>query len=67
MAARGDTGGRGGLCGLLLVAFIVLRLCEVITWSWWWVMAPLWGPVVFVVVLVIIYELCEAVLDYLEG
>lgn len=28
--------------GLLLVAFIVLKLTGVISWSWWWVMAPLW-------------------------
>jgi hypothetical protein len=30
---------------LLLVAFIVLKLCNVITWSWWWVLAPLWVPI----------------------
>ena len=35
---------RGGITfpGLLLVAFIVLKLTGVISWSWWWVMAPLW-------------------------
>lgn len=32
------------LCSLLTVAFVVLRLCKVINWSWWWVLAPLWGP-----------------------
>jgi len=30
---------------LLGVAFIVLKLCGVITWSWWWVTCPLWGGV----------------------
>jgi hypothetical protein len=30
---------------LLTIAFIVLKLCNVITWSWWWVTAPLWIPV----------------------
>lgn len=29
---------------LLLVAFIVLKLTGVITWSWWWVLSPLWIP-----------------------
>lgn len=29
--------------GLLQVAFIVLKLCKVIDWSWWWVLAPTWG------------------------
>jgi len=26
----------------LTIAFVVLKLCEVIDWSWWWVTAPLW-------------------------
>ena len=28
----------------VLVVFIVLKLLDVIQWSWWWVLAPLWGP-----------------------
>ncbi len=28
--------------GLLTIAFIVLKLCHQIDWSWWWVLAPLW-------------------------
>ena len=35
-----------GVTGLLLVAFIVLKLTHVIDWSWWWVLAPAWGPLV---------------------
>jgi hypothetical protein len=30
---------------LLFAVFLTLRLCHVITWSWWWVTAPLWVPV----------------------
>lgn len=33
-----------GFPGLLATAFIVLKLTKVITWSWWWVLAPLWVP-----------------------
>ena len=29
---------------LLLVLFIGLKLAGIITWSWWWVMAPMWVP-----------------------
>ena len=29
---------------LLLVAFVVLKLCGVIDWSWWWVLSPAWIP-----------------------
>lgn len=31
-----------GFCGLLTIAFIVLKLCGVINWAWLWVLAPLW-------------------------
>lgn len=34
---------------LMLVAFVVLRLCGVIDWSWWWMLAPGWIPVAIVV------------------
>jgi len=36
-----------GFCGLLTIAFIVLKLTDVIDWSWWWVFSPLWIPIVF--------------------
>lgn len=33
----------GGLGGTLLqIAFIVLKLCGVINWSWLWVLSPMW-------------------------
>jgi len=28
---------------LLGVVFVTLKLCGVISWSWWWVTAPFWG------------------------
>lgn len=41
-----DTTARYGVNALelLLIAFIVLKLCKVITWSWWWVLSPIWIP-----------------------
>ena len=39
---------------LVLVAFIILKLTGVITWSWIWVLSPLWiGVLLFVIVLII--------------
>ena len=53
----------GSFPTLLTIAFIVLKLCNVITWSWLWVLAPLWIPtaiailgLLFVFILYIIYE-----------
>lgn len=37
---------------LLQVALIVLRLCKVITWSWWWVLAPTWIPILILILVV---------------
>ena len=34
--------GGVGFTGLLTIAFIVLKLCGVIEWSWLWVLSPLW-------------------------
>lgn len=31
-----------GLGGVLFIVFLILKLTGVITWSWWWVTAPLW-------------------------
>ena len=36
------TSGGIGFTSLLLIAFIVLKLCNVIHWSWWWVLSPAW-------------------------
>jgi len=33
--------GGVGFCTVLFLIFLVLKLCGVITWSWWWVTAPL--------------------------
>ena len=31
-----------GLAGTLTIIFIILKLTNVITWSWLWVLSPLW-------------------------
>ena len=31
-----------GFGGLLTIVFIILKLTNVIAWSWLWVLAPLW-------------------------
>ena len=33
-----------GLCSMMFIAFLVLKLTKVIDWSWWWITAPLWIP-----------------------
>ena len=48
-------GGSGiGLGTLLTVAFVVLKLCKVINWSWVWVLAPLWISVGLSIIILLI-------------
>jgi hypothetical protein len=42
MSDSKSSSGGAGFTSLLLVAFIVLKLCGVIDWSWWWVLSPVW-------------------------
>lgn len=44
--------------GTLFIVFLILKLnpgghftTGVTDWSWWWVTAPLWGPLALVVVI----------------
>lgn len=49
-----------GFFGLLAIVFITLKLMGYITWSWWWVLAPLWAPLAVVLaifLLIIIFAL----------
>ena len=31
---------------ILFLVFLVLKLTNVIDWSWWWVTAPVWIPII---------------------
>ena len=43
MDNTGITVGRGiGVLDLLGVAFVVMKLCGVIGWRWFWVLMPFW-------------------------
>lgn len=33
-----------GLISVLTVLFVILKATGYITWSWWWVFAPIWIP-----------------------
>ena len=50
-----------GVLSILLVAFIVLKLCGVITWSWLWVLSPLWIPIALVLVILLIVVIIVSV------
>lgn len=46
--SKTSSSGGIGFGGLLAIVFITLKLTHVIDWSWWWVLAPLWGSLVLI-------------------
>ena len=56
MNNNNNSGAYGGIgfCGLLTIVFIVLKLCGVISWSWIWVLSPLWISFSLVVIIIAI-------------
>lgn len=60
MSNNKSSGGIGFL-GLLTLVFITLKLCDVIAWSWGWVLCPLWAiPALFI--LISIYSIIHVAL-----
>jgi hypothetical protein len=49
-----NTGGIG-FAGLLTIVFITLKLTGYIDWSWVWVLAPLWIPIVLVLLFILTF------------
>lgn len=49
-----NTRGGIGFCGLLTIAFIVLKLCKVITWPWIWVLSPLWISFALIILIILV-------------
>ena len=55
--------GFGGLSGLLTVAFVVLKLCGVISWTWFMVFLPIIIDVVFVGIVILVVWLISRIRD----
>ena len=49
-----NTNGGIGFFGVLTLIFITLKLLGVITWSWWWVLAPLWIPTIIAIIIFLV-------------
>jgi hypothetical protein len=60
MAEEKSYGVGIGFPGLLVITFIVLKLCNVIAWSWLWVLSPFWIPLALFAVFGIIAFLVAA-------
>jgi hypothetical protein len=52
-----------GICGILLIIFLVLKLCNVIKWGWLMVLSPLWLPIVVIYTIILLIKLIEFITD----
>ena len=50
---------RIGFLGLLTLVFITLKLVGTLHWSWLWILAPIWMPVLLWLVLAILAAASE--------
>ena len=46
-----------GIFGTLFIIFLILKLTNVIDWSWWLVTAPLWGGILLYAIIFVAYIL----------
>lgn len=47
---------------IIFCIFLILKLCGVIAWSWWWVTCPLWAiPAIILLVLII-----DTIIDFIN-
>ena len=60
------TSGSMGISTVLFIVFLVLKLTGVISWSWWWVTAPLWIPTIFVVIIITIICIARKIIKKKE-
>ncbi len=43
-----------GLGTVLTMIFVVLKLTNYINWSWWWVLSPVWIPLLIILVIFVV-------------
>lgn len=44
-----------GFSGILTIVFIILKLTNVINWSWFWVLSPLWISIIISLIIIVIW------------
>ena len=50
-----------GILGILGCIFVTLKLCDVITWSWWLVTLPFWGGIVLGLIIFLVTFLITSI------
>jgi uncharacterized membrane protein YdcZ (DUF606 family) len=51
---------------ILFLIFLILKLTNTITWSWWWITLPLWWWIPFLGILVILVVILGTIKYFTE-
>jgi len=62
-SSSSSSSGGIGFTGLLTVLFVGLKLTGHITWSWWWVLSPIWISFLFVLTLILIIGIVAVIAE----
>ena len=38
------------LCLILGVVFLIFKLVNILVWSWLWILAPFWIPIIYIII-----------------
>jgi hypothetical protein len=63
MSDSSSSSGGIGFAGLLTILFIGLKLTHYISWSWWWVLSPLWIGFAVGAVILVVFGILTWLLD----
>jgi uncharacterized membrane protein len=53
--SKNNSGSGTSIVGLLGIAFVVLKLANIIDWSWWYVTLPFWGGFVLLIIVLLVH------------
>lgn len=56
---RNNSSSGIGICGVLTIVFVVLKLVGVINWSWLWVLCPLWIDILLTIIVLVIIAIID--------
>ena len=66
MAQTNHSTGGMTFSSCLTLIFIVLKLLGLIDWSWLWVLAPVWIPPVFLIIVLLILIIIDGILKEID-
>lgn len=65
--SKSNSGSAGiGICEVVGIVFIILKLCGLIDWDWWLVLLPIYGPLAIVLIIIFIIFVVSFVGHFLK-